>query len=84
MKKIKFEDCKERIVAELLARHEIMPYDKNGYILVEGFLEQQVLSESSDNIVLGGPSLPMIALIGESTGLVFYFSAKILLPDLEF
>ena len=57
--------------------------DPDGFEMVNGFFVQQILDEYGPNYTIGGPGrgLFTVALIAKSTGRVYYFSAKKLLPE---
>lgn len=79
MNKIVFADVKQDILDAL----QKLPQDagiteKVG--LVDGFINNPLSRELSDSIIIGGPSVPMILLVGETTGRVYFFALKILLP----
>ena len=79
MNKIIFADVKQDILDAL----QKLPQDagiteKVG--LVDGFINNPLSRELSDSIIIGGPSVPMVLLVGETTGRVYFFALKILLP----
>lgn len=82
MKKIKFTDHKKSILEAI--------NNKNGShgiqeptSLVEGFFKQPIYNEVSGNIIIVGPTIPMIAVAGTSSGRIYFFALKALLPNLE-
>ena len=82
MKKVVFSELKNEILEALnkvIADAGIT--EKVG--LVDGFLNDPVTHELTDSLVIGGPRVPMVMLIGEKSGRVYLFALKILLPDLE-
>lgn len=50
--------------------------------IIDGFLNQPLTFEISPSFVIGGPSIPMIILAGETTGQIHFFALKALLPKL--
>ena len=78
---INFSKYKERITNALkqkqlnLGIHEPVS-------LVDGFINQPIQQELSSNIVIGGPSIPMIAVVGNTSGRIYYFALKALIPEI--
>lgn len=85
---LKFDDIKQKIVEELNKRVPNLKCpicDKGDMILADGFISHQLNKELSGNLVLGGPSLPTVAIICKFCGLTLEFSvgALGLLPQEE-
>jgi hypothetical protein len=68
---IKFEDYKESIINAL----KLIDTTK--------FFNHLIQQEMNGTLILGGPSIPMIALLGIETGRIYYFALKKLLPDIK-
>ncbi len=62
------------------------PRDPKGYTLIEGFVHQFVQDATGSGvpIALAGQVMPVVSIIGNSTGRVFYFNVKFLLPKVKF
>lgn len=85
MPQIKFEDYKQRITAAISTRlHTNLLPKENGFTLIEGFITQPLSKEISGSLVIGGPSIPLVAIVGNTTGQVYYFALKALLPEINF
>lgn len=85
MTPIKFDDYKQRITDAIQAKLQITPIiGENGFTLVDGFIMQPLSKEVSGNIVIGGPIIPLVAIVGNTSGRMYYFALKALLPNLEF
>ncbi len=85
MTQIKFDDYKQRITDAIQAKLQMTPIiGENGFTLVEGFIMQPLSKEVSGNIVIGGPTIPLVAIVGNTSGRMYYFALKALLPNLEF
>ncbi len=81
---IVFEEYKEKIQAAIeskIAGRSI--FDPEGFILVDGFINMPFQKEIGSAFVLGGPTIPSIAVVGKSTGLIHTFALKILLPNID-
>jgi hypothetical protein len=79
MKKLLFADIKQElleVLEKLLQDTDIK--EKVG--LVDGFVNDPVSNELTDALVIGGPRVPMVMLVGEKTGRVYLFALKVLLP----
>ena len=85
MTQIKFDDYKQRITDAIQAELQATPIiGENGFTLVEGFIMQPLNKEVSGNIIIGGPTIPLVAIVGNTSGRMYYFALKALLPNLEF
>ena len=84
MVEIKFEDYKEKITSKIsenvLSKNIII--DPEGFILLDGFINMPIQLILNGSFNLGGPTLPAVAIIGKSTGLIHYFALKALLPEI--
>lgn len=79
---LKFEDVQEKIMAELQKRSEKFGLTES-VTLFGGFMNQPFCTELSDSFVLGGPTVPLIMLIGNETGRVYFLALKAVLEDLD-
>ena len=50
--------------------------------LLDGFINVPIYNQLSRNVVIGGPTVPMIAVVGNNSGRVYYFALGQLLPHL--
>jgi len=57
--------------------------DPLGFILIDGFINMSYNKKVENSIVVGGPSVPCISVVGKSTGLVYTFALKVLLPNIQ-
>ncbi len=80
MKHIKFSDVKASIIAALNQHHPTFTDEPTGVTLIDGFTYVPIQPEFTNNIELVGARLPMIMLVGNSTGRVYFVAAKKLLP----
>ena len=82
----KFEDIKHDIQAAISERLDklMAPHGEAGFILVDGFFNFPIQSEIGNGFVIGGPSLPMVAIMGKTSNRIFFFPLKVLLPNLVF
>jgi hypothetical protein len=82
-KLLKFDDdIKQKIVGELKKRAEKLGISES-VTIVDGFVDQPFTKELSDNFIIGGPTIPMIMLLGNESCRVYHFALKALLKDLE-
>ena len=85
MTPIKFEEYKQRITNAIQTKLQASPIQgENGFTLVDGFIMQPINNELSGVFILGGPLIPLVAVIGNTSGRMYYFAVKALLPDLNF
>ena len=85
MKPIKFEECKEKIQKGLdeHLKGVAFPGETKGFTVVDGFFNVPIQSELSGSFVIGGPAIPMVAIVGNKTGRIYYFALKVIAPDIE-
>jgi hypothetical protein len=84
MKQTKFEDVQEELlkkIREKLDKNPI-PNETDGFTIVGGFSYMPIHNNISGNIVIGGPTLPIVLLVGNSTGIVYTFALKVIMPEL--
>lgn len=57
--------------------------DPMGFILIDGFINMPFQKEIGNAFQIGGPTVPGVAVVGKSTGLIYTFALKVLLPQIE-
>lgn len=81
MEKIKFEEYKEKIIEALKTKSNLgIP---EPVTLIDGFVNQPIQKELSGAFVVGGPAIPMIMLLGNTSGRIYFFALKAILPDIK-
>lgn len=84
MGNLKFADIQDSVKVELEKKLLTAPIPgEGGFSLINGFLNPSVQSEISSGINMGGPSMPMVGLVGNASGRVYAFALKAILPDIE-
>jgi hypothetical protein len=85
MEKIKFEDYKQKITEAIQANLKLNPIDGDDeFSLIEGFFNQPIQSEiAAGNILIGGITVPMVAIVGNKTRRMYFFPLKALLPEIK-
>jgi hypothetical protein len=85
MSTIKFEEYKQRITDAVQLKLRAVPITgENGFTLVDGFIMQPLSNEVSGNVIIGGPTIPLIVIVGNTSGRMYYFALKALnIPGLE-
>ncbi len=81
-KVIKFEDVKQSLIEELQKRSDKIGITES-VTLLEGFVSEPFSKEYSNTYVLGGPMVPMIMLIGNESGRIYFFALKAILKNIE-
>lgn len=84
MKALKFDKYKDMIVnaiQEKLKENPIFP--EEDFVILEGFFNQPIQNEIAGKIIIGGPTLPMVAIVGKKTARIYFFALRVLLPNLE-
>lgn len=75
---IKFEDYKQRII-DALNKRNLGIAEK--VTIIDGFINQPIMMEFTGDFVVGGPALPMIMLVGNDSGRVYFFALKAIITD---
>lgn len=84
MEAINFEQYKSQILTALESKLKIAGIsDPNGFILLEGFINMPLQKEMGGAFVIGGPTVPAVAVVGKTTGLIHTFALKVLIPDIK-
>lgn len=79
---IKFEDIKPKLLKAFEKRGASLDINE-GVTLVNGFISQPIMKEVKGAFVIGGPTIPMIAVVGNNSGRIYFFALKALLPDID-
>lgn len=80
---IKFSEIKANLVNALnekLKSNKLHLPEK--VTIIDGFVNQPLSMELSGSFVIGGPAIPMIMLIGDESGRIYYFALKAILPEI--
>lgn len=87
MNPIKFEDYKELITDTIQAKLQTgLIAGEDGFTLVKGFIMQPLSplsKEVSGNLEIDESTIPLVAMVGNTSGRMYYFALKALLPDLN-
>ncbi|MFA7194077.1 MAG: hypothetical protein WC087_04140 [Candidatus Paceibacterota bacterium] len=82
MNPIDFQQHKENIITALEARGFRMRTDglmNPEFILIDGFVNQPIYNQLSNNVVIGGPTIPMVVIAHTQTAELKFFPAKALI-----
>ena len=83
-KVIKFSEIKDELIKALndkLQSNRLHISEK--VTIVDGFINQPLSMELSGSFVIGGPAVPMIMLVGNESGRIYYFALKAVLPNYD-
>ena len=84
MGNINFEQYKQQIQLAIEQRiKQKVISDSQGFILLDGFINIQLQKDMAGSIVIGGPSVPSVAVVGKSSGLIHTFALKVLIPNIQ-
>lgn len=81
-KVINFSDIRHELIAQLQIRALAIGISEP-VTLIDGFVNQPFSMELSGSFVIGGPTIPMIMLLGNNSGRIYFFALKALLNNLE-
>ena len=85
MNPINFDQLKSQIEKAIETRlANGLINDPLGFILLDGFINVIYQKEIGNAFQIGGPTVPAVAVVGKSTGLIRTFALKVLLPHIEF
>ena len=79
-KKIKFDEIKQDILSALQQKAETLGEPVS---LIDGFVSSPFSTELSDSVILGGPTIPMVMLVGDNSGRLYFFALKAILKSIE-
>ncbi len=85
MNPIKFSDIKDELQRAMQQKLSLtfMPGETAGFTLIEGFMTTPILGELSNNMIIGGPNIPTVGVVGNSSGRIYTFALKLILPNLS-
>ncbi len=84
MDSIKFLDKKGEIQNALQEKLKLSPIaGEAGFTLIDGFMTLSLNGEISNNVIIGGPSIPAVGVVGNTTGRIYTFALKVILPDIK-
>lgn len=84
MAEIKFDTYRvqlQQIISQKYSRGEFS--GEQSVALIDGFLNDPLQTSIGTGYSLGGPSLPLVAVVGATTGKVYYFALKALIPTIQ-
>lgn len=85
MSVINFETYKAQILQAIDAKIKAgVISDPAGFILIEGFVNMPTQKEVGGAFMIGGTTIPTVAVVGKSTGLIHSFALKVLIPQIQF
>ena len=84
MPELDFADLRVRIQTAVNEKIQLLGItDPQGFTIVDSFVPVNLQPKIGGGQFLGGPYIPVVALVANSTGEVRYFALKNLLPDLD-
>ena len=78
---LKFDDVKTQVISELNKRvpNLVCPICKSGQmVLADGFISHQINKELTNSFLIGGSTVPVVAIICKNCGHVMEFSVGVL------
>ena len=79
---IKFVEIKEKLIQAINGKIPQLGLNEP-VTLVDGFVNQPLSMELSGSFIIGGPTIPMVMIVGNNTGRIHFFAIKALLPDID-
>jgi hypothetical protein len=86
MEELEFEKLRDRIVERVnqkinLNTTTFNPVLEGGFTLVDGFITLPVQTRIGKEYNLGAPFIPVVGIMGNNSGRLYYFVLKALLPE---
>lgn len=75
---IRFEDIQGKIEAEVTKRLRDRGCSPDQYQILPGFINPTLPAELSNQLILGGRTLPLIAVLNKNSGEVLFYALKAL------
>ena len=83
MKTVKFLEIKKELQDKIQEKLKLSPIpNEAGFTLIDGFTNLSLQEDISNNVIIGGPSIPMVGIVGNTSGRIYTFALRILMPDL--
>lgn len=84
MNGIKFSDIKTELQTALSEKLKLTPIlGEAGFTLIEGFMTSSLNGELSNNLIIGGQSIPTVGIVGNTSGRIYTFALKVILPNIK-
>ncbi len=81
---VKFSDIQDRVQAELKKKLKDTPIpNEDGFAIIKGFMKFYLHKEISKDITTAVATLPMVAIVGNTSGRIYTYALKAILPDIE-
>lgn len=81
---VKFSEIKDKLQQELQKKLNTAQFPgEGGFTLIEGFMALPLYGEVSNNVIIGGPTLPIVGIVGNTSGRLYTFALKAILPEVE-
>lgn len=77
-----FADYRDRLIKALTAKGNDLGINEP-ISLIDGFIQQPIQQDISGAFVIGGPSIPMVAAVGNRSSRIYFFALKALIPDIQ-
>ena len=84
MNGIKFSDIKTELQTALSEKLKQTPIlGEAGFTLIEGFMTSPLNGELSNSLIIGGQSIPTVGIVGNTSGRIYTFALKVILPNIK-
>lgn len=84
MKSIKFSEIRDDLENILREKLDKVPIPgENKFALIEGFMTLPFRTDLNDDLTIGGPQIPIVGIVGMTSGQIYIFALKLLLPHLK-
>ncbi len=77
-----FADHRNKLIQALTNKGDALGINEP-ISLIEGFIQQPIQQDISGAFVIGGPSIPMVAAVGNRSSRIYFFALKALIPDIQ-
>lgn len=79
---MKYEQYKEEITNAIKEKMKLLTHNEEGFVVIKGFSEIDLDDSMPSERFFNKDSVPIVMVVGKTTGLIYTFSLKMLLPHL--
>ncbi len=78
---LEFSKVKHKIINAIESKSKDELGIKESLTLLDGFVNSPYTTTLSNDVILGGPFVPMVMLVGNDTGRIYFFAYKALVKE---
>lgn len=82
MSQLKFTDYRNKILTAINSKSWVH-WIQEPTTLIDGFINQPIYNELTWDFIVGWSTLPMVAVVWNNSGRIYFFALKLLIPDIN-